>query len=368
MIPFLDLYQSNHLYHQKFQKNFKDFLDSGYYILGKKVEEFENQFAAYCGVNFCVGTGNGLDALKLILRAYMELGRLQAGDKVIVPANTYIATILAVKEVGLEVILVEPDENTFNLNADLVEDKITPHTRAVLTTHLYGQLSDMEKLKAIAVKHDLLLLADAAQSHGAGRHPEKGLLIPDLADATGYSFYPTKNLGALGDAGAVTTDDEDLAKIIAALRNYGSFERYKNEYIGYNSRLDELQAAFLLEKLKDLDRQNQRRREIAMRYKNEINNDKIKLPFCEDELRHVFHLFVVRVENRKDFTDYLEKNQIGYLIHYPIPPHQQIALQEYREEKLPVTEKIHAEVVSIPLHPGLTEVEINTIVEVLNRY
>lgn len=368
MIPFLDLHTANQIYHERFKENFKDFLDSGYYILGEKVAEFETEFAQYCGVNFCVGTANGLDALKLILRGYIELGRLQPGDKVIVPANTYIATILAVKEVGLEIILVEPDENTFNLDADLVEQKITPHTKAILTTHLYGQLSEMEKLKAIAIKNDLLLLADAAQSHGAGRHPEKGIVVSEFADATGYSFYPTKNLGALGDAGAVTTDDEDLAKIISALRNYGSFERYKNEYLGYNSRLDELQAAFLLEKLKDLDQQNQRRRAIALRYKNEIKNDKIKLPFWKDEYRHVFHLFVIRVENRKDFTAYLEKNQIGYLIHYPIPPHHQKALQDYREEKLPITEKIHAEVVSIPLHPGLTDGEVKQIIEVLNRY
>lgn len=368
MIPFLDLKQSNQVYHQKFVEVFQDFLDSGYYILGEKVSQFEKEFAEYCGTNYCVGTGNGLDALKLILRGYMELGRLKSGDKIIVAANTFIATILAIKEVGLEVILVEPNEKTYTLDADWVEAKITPNTQAILTTHLYGQLSDMKKLKAISVKNNLLLLSDNAQSQGVGRHPEKGLLYPEFADASGYSFYPTKNLGALGDAGAITTDDKDLAKIIGALRNYGSFEKYKNEYIGYNSRLDEVQAAFLLEKLKDLDSQNQKRRKIAKKYKSGIRNEKIKLPFWEDDYKHVFHLFVVRVENRDAFTDFLKDNQIGFLIHYPIPPHKQKALPEYADEKLPLTEKIHEEVVSIPLYPGLTEQQINRIIDVLNKY
>jgi len=365
MIPFLDLQRLNQKYHKNFGEKFNQFLNSGNYILGEFVKEFEKEFAAYCQENFCVGTGNGLDALKLILRAYIELGRLQKGDEVIVAANTYIATILAVKEVGLEPVFVEPDEKTFNLNPDLVEEKITLQTQAILTTHLYGQLSEMEKLKAIAVKNNLLLLADAAQSHGA-RFSENN--AENFADATGYSFYPTKNLGALGDAGAVTTNDKNLAEMIRALRNYGSIERYKNEIIGYNSRLDEIQAGFLLEKLKDLDQHNQQRRTIAKRYLEEIKNEKIKLPFWDKTENHVFHLFVVKVENRKEFCDYLAKHKIGYLIHYPIPPHQQKALKEYAELELPITEKIHQQVVSIPLFIGLKEEEIQRIIAMLNAY
>ncbi len=364
MIPFLDLHRLNQSYHKAFAEKFDQFLNSGHYILGDFVQTFEKEFAAYCRENFCVGTGNGLDALKLMLKAYIELGRLQKGDKVIVAANTYIATILAVKEVGLIPVFVEPDEKTFNLNPDLVEKKITLQTKAILTTHLYGQLSEMKKLSALAVKNNLLLLADAAQSHGAKFSEEN----TNFADATGYSFYPTKNLGALGDAGAVTTNDKTLAEMIRVLRNYGSTEKYKNDFLGYNSRLDEIQAGFLSEKLKDLDKHNQERRRIAKRYLAEIKNEKIKLPFWKGKQNHVFHLFVVRVENRKEFCAYLKKHKVGYLIHYPIPPHQQKALKEYQDLELPITEKIHQQVVSLPLFIGLKEEEIQKIIEVVNAY
>lgn len=363
MIPFLNLQQLNAPYKERFQKRFTSFLDSGYFILGEKVSEFEKEFASFCGVNFCAGTGNGLDALTLILRAYIELGHLRAGDKVIVAANTYIATILAVKQAGLKAVLAEPDEKTFNLDPKQVEKAITPQTKAILTTHLYGQLSDMEALSAIAVKNNLLLIADAAQSHGAVNKDQI-----ELADACGYSFYPTKNLGALGDGGAVTSNDKDLIDMVKILRNYGSSEKYINEFIGYNSRLDELQAAFLLEKLKDLHAQNQRRREIASVYLKQIKNDKIRLPFWDQTDNHVFHLFVVRVEDRNHFCRYLDENGIGYLIHYPVPPHKQKALTEYSDLNLPLTEKIHQQVVSIPLHPCLEEEEIQKIIAVLNSY
>lgn len=366
MIPFLELNQINKAYEEKFQTRFQQFLARGYYVLGDWVKEFETQFAAYTKTNFCVGTGNGLDALKLMLKAYMVLGRLEEGDKVILAANTYIATILAVKEVGLVPLLVEPDEATFNLNPDLIQDQITPKTRAILVTHLYGQLADMQQLSSIALKNGLLLLADAAQSHGArlDTHEELG----QLADAAGYSFYPTKNLGALGDAGAVTTNDKQLSTLIKALRNYGSTQKYQHDFIGYNSRLDELQAGFLLEKLPDLDRLNQKRREIAQRYLSEIKNDKIRLPYWDGTEKHVFHLFVVRVKNREEFCVHLEQNEIGYMVHYPKPPHQQKALQELNELHFPVTEKIHREVVSIPLHPLLANATVEKIIEVLNRY
>lgn len=363
MIPFLDLTKLNSPYHKVFREKFNQFLETGYFVLGENVSKFEKQFAKYCGVDYCVGTGNGLDALKLMLRGYVELNRLKVGDEVIVPANTYIATILAVKEVGLIPVLIEPDEQTFNLNPELVEEQITSKTKAILTTHLYGQLSDMEKLRTIADKNDLLLLADAAQSHGAVL-PHK----TQLSDACGYSFYPTKNLGALGDAGAVTTDDQSLADMINVLRNYGSTAKYKNDIVGYNSRLDEIQASFLLEKLKDLDRQNDSRRVIASRYLKAINNDKIRLPFWDGSKTHVFHLFVVRVENRPEFCAYLKEQGIGYLIHYPIPPHRQKALPEFSDLHLPITDKLHNQVVSIPLNPILTEEEIQKIIAVLNAY
>lgn len=308
-IPFLDLYQLNKPYQKAFEKEFSSFLESGYYILGKRVETFEKEFAKYCNTNFCIGTGNGLDALKLILRAYIELGRLQKEDKIIVAANTYIATILAIKEVGLIPVLLEPDEKTMNLNSALIEENLTPKTKGVLATNLYGQLVDLKRLSAIALKNDLLLITDAAQSHGAKYEKE----FPDnLSDATAYSFYPTKNLGALADAGAVTTDDKELAQFIRVLRNYGSSKKYQFDFVGYNSRLDEMQAGFLSKKLKDLNRHNEKRRIIAKKYLAEINNDKIHLPSWDGSPKHVFHLFVIRVEERDEFCAYLKENGIGY--------------------------------------------------------
>lgn len=367
MIPFLNLKQLNQPFEEVFKERFKAFLDSGYYILGNQVEDFEKRFAQYCNTNFCVGTANGLDALTLILRGYMELGRLQEGDKVIVAANTYIATILAIKHAGLEPVLVEPDEKTFNLDPEEVRKNITIKTKAVLATHLYGQLADMETLSAITTKENMLLIADAAQSHGAFfNSPEEEKFV--FADATGYSFYPTKNLGALGDGGAVTTNDKALSILIGKLRNYGFSKKYVSDFIGRNSRLDEIQAGFLIEKLKALDSYNTVRREIAKRYLNEIENPKIKLPFWSQQKDHVFHLFVVRVENREKFCTYLKTHEIGYNIHYPVPPHKQKALSEFAELKFPITEQIHDQVVSIPLHPFLSNQDQDKIIAVLNQY
>lgn len=381
MIPFLDLHQLNKAFKAAFQKKFADFFDSGYYVLGNSVNEFETKFAGYCGTNFCIGTGNGLDALKLILRGYIELGKLHEGEKVIVAANTYIATILAIKQAGLEPVLVEPEDKTFNLDPEEVRKKITSKTRAILVTHLYGQLADMQTLSAIAMKNNMLLITDSAQAHGAVFNSEKSNETHSgspsnfprrggelKGDASGFSFYPTKNLGALGDAGAVTTDDKQLAEIISALRNYGSTAKYKNDFLGYNSRLDELQAGFLLEKLKVLDEQNATRQKIAKRYLNEIKNDKIRLPFWDGSENHVFHLFVVRVADREKFSAYLNENGIGYLVHYPIPPHRQKALSEFADLDFPITEKIHEEVVSIPLNPMLSNTEVDKIIDVLNTY
>ncbi len=364
MIPFLDLQKLNAPYKEAFQHKFEQFLTSGNYILGPSVVQFEKEFAAYCGTNFCVGVSSGLAALTLILRGFIELGQLHEGQKVIVAANTYFASILAIKRAGLEPVLVEPDEKTFNLNVASVHDKITTKTKAILVTHLYGQLASMKALSTFALKNGLLLIADAAQAAGV----KDDFSSQNFADASGYSFYPTKNLGALGDAGAVTTDDKQLAETIKTLRNYGSSQKNKHDYWGYNARLDEIQAAFLSKKLPDLDLQNDVRRQIAKRYLNKIKNEKIQLPFWDGSTNHVFHLFVVRVKNRADFCAYLTKNEIGYAVHYPTPPHHQKALTEYAGLTLPITEKIHREVVSIPLNPALSEEQINTIITVLNRY
>jgi len=373
-VPFLDLHKINQPYEKAFQVAFQNFLDSGYYVLGNAVKQFENEFAKYCGTTNCVGVGNGLDALTLILKAYKELGQLKDGDEVIVAANTYIATILAIKQAGLKPVLVEPDLKTFNLNPEEVEKNIQPYVKAILVTHLYGQLADMAALREISVNNNLLLIADAAQAHGAvGDSKSKKLSAGfppsgELKGASGFSFYPSKNLGALGDGGAVITNNPELAEVISKLRNYGTSSKYINDYMGVNSRLDELQAAFLLEKLPNLNSDNAKRRAIAKRYLAEIKNEKIQLPYWDGSENHVFHLFVVRVKNRNEFCKYLDQHEIGYLIHYPVPPHQQKAFPEFEGLSFPITEKIHQEVVSIPLSPVLTEEEISEVIEVLNGY
>lgn len=365
-IPFLNLKKLNAPFEKAFQERFVDFLNSGHYILGNSVSQFEKEFAVYCGTKFCIGTGNGLDALTLILKGYVELGRLNPRDKVIVAANTYIATILAVKHAGLTPVLVEPDEKTFNLDPFQVSEKIDSEVKAILVTHLYGQPADMEKLREISEKENLLLIADAAQAHGA--QDQNGKKAGNLADAAGFSFYPSKNLGALGDGGAVTANDPDLANMISKLRNYGSSSKYVNDVVGYNSRLDELQAAFLLAKLPFLNEQNEKRREIAKKYLSEIENPKIQLPFWDGGKNHVFHLFVVRMTNREEFCDFLKSKEIGFLIHYPIPPHKQKALAEFSGLNFPITEKIHEEVVSIPLHPEMTDEEVDCVIHSLNKF
>lgn len=367
MIKFLDLHKINARFEPKLQKTFQQFLDSGHYILGDEVKNFESNFATYCGSQYSIGTANGLDALILIFRAYIELGKLQLDDEVIVPANTYIASILSIIHAGLKPVFVEPDEATFNISPKEIEKHITEKTKAILVVHLYGQLADMEAINKIAKQHKLLVVEDAAQGHGAVQ--ASGFLkAGNLGDAAAFSFYPSKNLGCLGDGGAVTTNDETLADCIKVLRNYGSSQKYKNDLIGYNSRLDELQAAFLTIKLKSLDADNDRRQDIAKRYNSEINNKKIGLPFYDGSKNHVFHTFVVRVENRNTFTAHLDSNDIGWLIHYPIPPHQQKAFNKYNQLSYPITESIHQSIVSIPVSPVMTEDEVTTVINALNRY
>ncbi len=365
MIKFLDLQNINAGYNTEFQKKFQSFLDSGWYILGNEVKVFETNFAAYCGTKHCIGVANGLDALILIFRAYKELGKLKSGDEVIVPANTYIASIIAIIQNDLVPVLVEPNIQTYNIDPEEIAKHITPKTKAILAVHLYGQLANMNAINQLAKKHDLLVVEDAAQAHGAELNGSKA---GNLSDATGFSFYPGKNLGALGDAGAITTNDDALAQTLFSLRNYGSEEKYKNEFIGLNSRLDEIQAGFLNIKLADLDAQNQRRREIAKRYLSEIKNEKIVLPLYDGSDNHVFHLFVIRTSDRKELQDYLEKHQIQSLIHYPIAPHKQKALAHLSHLSLPITEKIHREVLSIPLNHVLLDAEVSEIINRLNQY
>jgi len=366
MIKFLDLHKINSRYEKEFSTKFTAFLESGYYILGKEVDLFEQNYAAYCGTNHCIGTGNGLDALVLIFKSFIHLGKLKLGDEVLVPANTYIASILSVIEAGLKPVFVEPDAKTFNISPSEIEKHISVNTKAIMPVHLYGQLADMEKINAIAKTHGLLVVEDAAQAHGAENN--LGIKAGNLSDAAAFSFYPSKNLGALGDAGAVTTNNEDIANCIRLLRNYGSKEKYKNEIIGCNSRLDELQAAFLSIKLKGLDNENKRRQEVATQYLNGIINEKIILPFYDTTKNHIFHAFVVQVNERKKFTEYLTNNGVGWLIHYPIAPHKQNAFTKYSELNLPITESIHNTVVSIPMSPVITDAEVKKVIETLNAY
>jgi dTDP-4-amino-4,6-dideoxygalactose transaminase len=365
MIKFLDLHKINESYEALFQDKLKLVLDKGWYILGNEVEQFENHFADYCGTKFCIGVGNGLDALTLIFKAYIELGKLQKGDEIIVPANTYIASVLAIMQADLVPVLVEPDEKTFNLNANLLVEKITSKTKAILVVHLYGQLAEMEKINYLANEHGLLVIEDAAQAHGAKLKDKKA---GNLSDAAGFSFYPSKNLGALGDGGAITTNDSELAKILFLLRNYGSEVKYYNDFIGVNSRLDELQAAFLNVKLPHLDAGNAKRVAIAKRYLNEITNDKIILPFFDNSQNHVFHLFVIRTKNRNELQQYLKDNGIQTQIHYPIPPHNQKALTHLNHLTFPLTEQIHDEVLSLPMSPVMSEVEVDFVIKIVNQW
>jgi len=364
-IPFLNLKRQNIQYKEELIKSFESVIDSGWYILGNNVSQFEDELANYIGADCAVGVANGLDALTLILRGYKELGVLIEGDEIIVPANTYIATILAVIENNLTPVFVEPDINTYNIDPIKVKEAINSKTKAILTVHLYGQITAIAELQQISKSHNLLLIEDNAQAIGAKYNEIKSGVLGDVA---AFSFYPGKNLGAVGDAGAVVTNDKKLADIIRALGNYGSKEKYQNKYIGVNSRLDEVQAALLSVKLKYLDQENDKRKQIADIYLSNIKNEKIILPTVFDSNAHVWHLFVIRCKNRKEFIDYMSEKGIGTMCHYPIPPHKQEALVKYSSLKLPITEKIHNEVVSIPLYPTLEKAEIKYIIEAINKF
>ena len=361
MIKFLDLHKINERFRNEIDTRIKQVLDSGWYLLGKQDEQFEQNFAKYCGVKHCIGCANGLDALNLIIRAF----GFSQGDEIIVPANTYIASILAISENGCTPVLVEPDIETRNINPDLIEEKITSKTKAILVVHLYGQAVQMDKIWDLAKKYNLKVIEDSAQAHGA---IYKGKRTGALGDASGFSFYPGKNLGCMGDGGCVTTNDDELANKVRALRNYGSHKKYCNLYKGVNSRLDEIQAAIIDVKLPHLDKDNERRREIAKYYRENIKNPKIILPTSYDEKAHVWHVFAIRTENRDKFQEYLKENDIQTLIHYPTPPHKQEAYKEWNNMSFPITEEIHKTILSIPISPVMTDEEVKKVVEVINAY
>lgn len=365
MVNFLDLKAINYKYQKELKEACSRVIDSGWYISGKELARFETEFASFCGTKYAIGVANGLDALILVLRAWKLLGKLKDGDEVIVPANTYIASILAITENNLTPILVEPDYNTYNLDIDNVKAAISNKTKVILPVHLYGQLAPMEELLELARRHDLLVLEDSAQAHGANISDRKA---GNWGDASGFSFYPGKNLGALGDAGAITTNDYELMETVSALRNYGSHEKYKNIYCGLNSRLDEIQAAMLSIKLAYLSQETVRRQEIANIYLKEIKNKRISLPFVNNQSAHVWHLFVIRCAKRKEFQDYLTNNGVQTLIHYPIPPHKQSAYKEWSSMSLPITEKLHNEVISLPISPIMVDEEIYKVIEVVNAW
>jgi dTDP-4-amino-4,6-dideoxygalactose transaminase len=368
MIKFLDIKKINLTHQKEIEERLISVFRNGWYILGNEVKIFEEQLAAYIGTKNAIGVANGLDALRLIFKAYMELGIIQPGDEVIVPANTYIASVLAVTDNGLTPVFCEPDINTYNIDIAGIDGMITAKTKAILIVHLYGQAIFSEELKDLAKKHNLKIIEDNAQAIGAEWSGQK---TGNLGDAAGFSFYPGKNLGALGDAGAITTNDDELAKAIRALANYGSHEKYVNKYQGLNSRLDEMQAGVLTVKLKYLNEENRRRREIAQYYLDNINNPEIILPVIEnvtENLTHVWHLFVIRTKNRNNLQQYLTNNGIQTLIHYPIPPHKQEAYKQYNLLSFPITEKIHDEVISLPISPVMTDDEIKTVTDTLNNY
>jgi dTDP-4-amino-4,6-dideoxygalactose transaminase len=366
MIKFLDLQKINLQHQTEIEARLLNVFKSGWYLLGDEVKNFEKNLAAYLGVNHVIGTANGLDALRLILKAYLELGFMKEGDEVIVPANTYIASILAISDNKLKPVLLEPDLETYNLDLSRIEEKISSKTKAILLVHLYGRVCWSEELSALAQKYNLKIIEDNAQAIGAAW---KGIKTGALGDAAGFSFYPGKNLGALGDAGAVSCKDSDLANTLRAIANYGSAQKYTNIYKGLNSRLDEIQAAVLDTKLQYIDLENNRRQKIAKLFSKQISNNKIILPqIPADSQEHVWHLYVIRTENREKLQNYLLTNGIQTLIHYPIPPHKQEAYTEFNSISLPLTEKIHQEVLSLPISPVIEDHEVEKIICKLNEY
>lgn len=367
-IKFLDLQKINLRQQQEIEAKLISVFRRGWYLLGNEVDEFEKKLSSYTGVKHAIGVANGLDALRLIMKAYIELGIMKHGDEVIAPANTYIASVLAITDNGLKPVFVEPDTKTYNIDIGKIEEKITAGTKAIMIVHLYGQAVFSEKLKEIALKHNLKIIEDNAQAVGAEYN---GFKTGNLGDAAGFSFYPTKNLGALGDAGAVTTNDAELAGMVRILANYGSAEKYYNSHKGLNSRLDEMHAAVLTIKLKYLDAENQKRREIAQQYIDGIANPLIVLPEVKDAINnkcHVWHIFVIRTAERNRLQEYLTVNGVQTMIHYPLPPHKQQAYSEYASLSFPITEAIHNEVLSLPMSQVMTEAEVQQVIQLINDY
>lgn len=361
MVPFLDVKAINQRLSAEMESAFCEVLESGWYVLGEQGKAFEREFSAYCGTNYCVGCANGLDALRLSIKAF----GFGVGDEIIVPANTYIASILAITDNGCTPVLVEPSLKTYNIDVDLIEERITPKTKAILVVHLYGQAVEMQKVWDLAQKYDLKIIEDSAQAHGAIYQDKR---VGSLGDVSGFSFFPGKNLGALGDGGCVVTNDEALAQRIRALGNYGSHIKYENLYAGLNSRLDEVQAAFLRLKLKILDEDNKRRQEIARVYREQIQNERIILPQVQSEEGAVWHLFVVRTKNRARLQEHLSQSGIQTLIHYPIPPHKQQAYKQYNHLNLPITERIHKEVLSLPISPVMSDEQVGIVIDAVNAF
>lgn len=364
-VEFLNLKKINAQYEDELIESCKRVIQSGWYLVGKELTNFEENFANYCGVKHCIGVANGLDALILTLQAWIELGLLNKGDEVLVPSNTYIASIMAISENGLTPVLIEPDTKNFNLHPAYLRERITSKTKAILPVHLYGQICPMNEIMEIAREFNLLVLEDCAQSHGAVLD---GVKAGAWGDAAAFSFYPGKNLGALGDSGAITTNDSRLADTLRALRNYGSHKKYENIYIGHNSRLDEIQAAMLSVKLTHLDAETNIRKSIAQRYLNEIKHADVILPAVTEPQGHVWHLFVICTTKRDSLQKYLSEHGVQTLIHYPIPPHKQKAYEGVFDYPLPISEKIHSEVLSLPISPVMCEEEVSHVINVVNDF
>jgi dTDP-4-amino-4,6-dideoxygalactose transaminase len=365
MIKFLDIEKITRKYAEEIHQATSRVVDSGWYLLGNETKQFEKNYAEYIGSSYCIAVANGLDALRIIFRSYIEMGIMKKGDEIIVPANTYIASILAISENELMPVLVEPNINTYQIDESKIEEFITPNTKGILIVHLYGQCAYTDKIADLCDKYNLKLIEDNAQASGCRF---KGKVTGSLGNAAGHSFYPGKNLGAFGDGGAITTNDITLSETARTIANYGSKIKYIFEYKGLNSRLDEIQAAILDVKLKHLDDDNERRKEVAHFYLNNITNPEIVLPKVEDWDSHVFHLFVIRSSKRDLLLEYLTNNDIQVLIHYPIPPHKQKAYHEWNRLNFPITEKIHNEVLSLPISQVITDNEMKTVVEIVNSF
>lgn len=364
-VKYLDLKPLNNSFEPQLSQAIQRVLDAGWYLLGSENEAFEKEFSAFCGVKHCIGVANGLDALTLVMNAWKEMGILDEGDEVIVPANTYIATILAITRSGLKPILVEPDPKTFNIDPSLIEAHLTTQSKVILPVHLFGQCAEMNAINTIALKYNLKVLEDAAQGHGS---IYKGKRTGNLGDAAGFSFYPAKNLGCLGDGGCVTTNDDALAECVRILANYGSKDKYINRYKGINSRLDELQAAILRVKLTRMDADNDKRREIARQYLSKIHHPNIQLPEIKDFEAHNFHVFPILCEQRDELQAYLTSKNIQTLIHYPVPTHKQDAFREWNQRSYPITENIHFKELSLPISPLMSKNDILHVCQTIQTF